>query len=112
LASVDPLSSPERVKDRSWGGKRDFALLRPRARGGEVYPTLVGLLEVIGSTSFAFIDLGQDETRVAGRSRVEIHRIREFGSLGHVVAQKSFLPATVVGGHHPSPVAPKEAVIS
>jgi hypothetical protein len=42
--------------------------------------------------------------------RVEIHRVRELGSLGHVVAQESFLPATVVRRLHPSPVAFEEAV--
>ena len=38
--------------------------------GGEVSPTLRRLLEVIDNTSFAFIDLGQDEARVSCRSRV------------------------------------------
>src|SRR6202011_5352487 len=60
--------------------------------------------------SFAFIDLGQDETRVAGRGRVEIHRVRELRRLGHVVAQESFLSGTVVRRLHPRPVAVKEAV--
>ena len=40
-----------------------------------VSPILVSLLKVIENTSFAFIDLAQDETRVAGRGRVEIHRV-------------------------------------
>ena len=77
---------------------------------GKSPPTLVGLLKVIENTSFAFIDLAQDETRVAGWGRVGIHRIRELRPLGQVVAQESFLPATVVRRLHPSPVAFKDAV--
>ena len=63
---------------------------------GEVSPTLVGLLEVIGNTSYALIDLSQDEAHVAGRGRVEIHRVRELRPLTYVVAQESFRPAAVV----------------
>jgi hypothetical protein len=107
---VNPLSSPERVKNGSRGHKRDFALIQPLVKSGKVSPILVGLLKVIENTSFAFIDLSQDETRVAGRGRVEIRWVRKLLHLGHVVAQKSFLPATVVGRLHPSPVALKETV--
>ena len=45
-----------------------------------------------------------DETRVASRRRVEIHRARELQRLGHVVAQESFRPVTVVRRLHPRPV--------
>ena len=48
--------SPERINDGSCRRKRDFALLHPLAHGGEVSPTLFGLLEVIGNTSFALIE--------------------------------------------------------
>src|SRR5262249_40025373 len=108
--TVNPLPSPERVKDGSCGHNRDFALLQPRAKRGVVSPILICLLNVIENTSFAFIDLGQDETRVAGRSRVEIPRVREFGPLGHVVAQESFLSGTVVRRLHPGSVTLKETV--
>jgi hypothetical protein len=106
---VNPLPSPERVNDGSCGHKRNFALLHPLAHRGEVSPTH-GLLKVIENTSFAFIDLSQDETHVASRGRGEIHRVRELRRLGHVVAQESFLSGTVVRGLHPNPVALKDAV--
>ena len=80
-----------------------FSIHLPMAGKSTQLP--VRLLEVIGNTSFALIDLGQDETRVAGRGRVEIHRVRELRPLGHVVAQESFLPAAVVRSLHPRPVA-------
>src|SRR6476620_4672711 len=70
-------SSPERVKNGSRGYKRDFALIQPLVTSGKVSPILLGLLNVIENTSFAFIDLSQDETRVAGRGRVEIRRVRK-----------------------------------
>ena len=57
-----------------------------------VSPILTCLLKVIENTSFAFIDLAQDETRVAGRGRVGIRRVRVLRTLGNVVAQESFLP--------------------
>ena len=38
------------------------------------------------------------------------HRVRELRPLGHVVAQESFRPGTVVRRLHPRPVALKEAV--
>jgi hypothetical protein len=101
---------PERVNDGSCGHKRDFALLHPLDHGGEVSPILGALLKVIENTSFAFVDFGQDETHVAGRGRVEIHRVRELWPLGHVIAQKSFLSGTVVRRLHPRPVALQEAV--
>jgi hypothetical protein len=75
-----------------------------------VSPILICLLKVIKNASCAFIDLAQDETRVAGRSRVEIRRVRALLFLGHVVAQQSFLPGTVVRRLHPSRVALEEAV--
>ena len=102
--------SPERVKDGSCGHKRDFALLRPLAHRGVVSPTLVGLLHVIENTSFGFIDLSQDETRVAGRGRVEVRRVRQLLRLGHVVAQESFLSGTIVRRLHPRPVHLKDPV--
>jgi hypothetical protein len=102
-------SSPERIKDGSCGHTRDFALLRPLERGGEVSPTRIGLLPVIENTSSAFIDLAQDERRVAGRGRVGIHR-RKLRTLGHVIAQESFLSGTVVCSLHPRPVTFKDAV--
>src|SRR6476619_4380746 len=77
-------SSPDRVKNGSRGHKRDFALIQPLVKSGKVSPILVGLLNVIENTSFAFIDLSQDETRVAGRGRVEIRRVRQLLHLGHV----------------------------
>jgi hypothetical protein len=86
-------SSPERVKDGSCGHKRDFALLQPLDEGLRVFPILTSLLKVIDNTSFAFIDLVQDETRVVGWGRVGIHRVRELRTLGHVVAQESFSPS-------------------
>jgi hypothetical protein len=101
---------PERVKDGSCGHKRDFALLHPLAHGGEVSPIAHRLLEVIGDTSFAFTDLAQDETRVAGWRRAEIHRVGELRPLRHVVAQESFRAVTVVRRLHPGTVALKEAV--
>ena len=75
-----------------------------------ISPILICLLKVIENAIFAFIDLAQDETRVAGRSRVEIARVRALLLLGHVVAQQSFLPTTVVRRLHPSPVALEETV--
>jgi hypothetical protein len=107
--SVNPLPSPERIKDGTCGHTRDFALLRPLERSGEVSPTRIGLLPVIENTSSAFIDLAQDETRVAGRGRVGIHR-RKLRTLGHVIAQESFLSGTVVCRLHPRPVTLKDAV--
>jgi hypothetical protein len=88
-------SSPERVEDGSCGHKRDFALLQPLAKRVGVSPILISLLKVIENTSFAFINLAQDETRVAGRSRAGIHRVRQLRRLGHIVAQESFLSGAV-----------------
>jgi hypothetical protein len=101
-------SSPERVKDGSCGHPRGFALIQPLAKRIVVCPILICLLNVIENTSFTFIDLSQDETCVAGRSRVEIPR--KLLHLGHVVTQESFLPTTVVRRLHPNPVALEEAV--
>ena len=84
--------SPERVKNGSCGHKRDFALLQPLDEGLNVFPILISLLKVIENTSVAFIDLAQDETRVVGRSRAGIHRIRELRALGHVVVRRAFSP--------------------
>jgi hypothetical protein len=106
----NPLSSPERVNDRSSEGNCDFALLQPLEKRLDVSPILIRLLKVIENTSSAFIDLAQDETRVAGWGRVGIRRVRELGPLGHVVAQESFLPITVVRSLHPRPVAFKDAI--
>jgi hypothetical protein len=106
---VNPLPSPERVNDGSCGHKRDFTLLHPLEHRGEVSPTL-GLFKVVENTSFAFIDLGQDETCIAGRGRVEIHRVREVRRLGHVVAQESFLSGTGVRSLHPRSVTFKDPV--
>ena len=64
---------------------------------------------MIENTSLAFIDLAQDETGVASRSRVGIHR-RKLRTLGHVIAQESFLSSTVVRGLHPSPVTFENSV--
>jgi hypothetical protein len=36
---------------------------------GKSPTTLIGLLKVIENTSIAFVDLGQNETRVAGRGQ-------------------------------------------
>ena len=80
-ASVNPLPSPERVNDGSSGNSHDFAFLHHLARSGEVCPTRIGLLKVIENTSFAFINLAQDETRVAGRGRGGVQRVRELGPL-------------------------------
>jgi hypothetical protein len=102
--------SPERVKDGSCGHGCDFALLHPVAKRVVVSPILICLLKVIENAIFAFIDLSQDKTRVAGRGRVEIPRVRKLLHLGHVVAQESFRPVTVVRRLHPSPVALEEAV--
>jgi hypothetical protein len=107
VAFGESAPSPERVNDGSCGHKRDFALLHPLEYGGEVSPTTPRLLPVIDNTSFAFIDLGQDETHVAGRGRVDIHRVRELRRLGHVVAQESFLSGAVVRRLHPRGVALK-----
>ena len=104
---MNPLPSPERIKDGSCGHKREFALLQPLTKRVNVSPILICLLKVIENTSFAFIDLAQDKTRVAGRSRVEIPRVREFRTLGHIVAKESFplsnqrgkIPAYAVGYH-------------
>ena len=71
---------PERVKDGSCGHKRDFALPKPLAYSGEVFPNH-GLLKVIENASFAFINLGQDETHVAGRGRVETIGFENSGPL-------------------------------
>ena len=89
-ALVNPLPSPERDKDGSCGHTRDFALLQPLAKRGVVSPILICLLHVIENTSFAFIDLSQDETRVIGRGRVGIRRVRKLRTLGHVIAQNTF----------------------
>jgi len=60
-ALVNPLSSPERVNDRSSEGNCDFALLQPLEKRLDVSPILICLLKVIENTSSAFIDLAQDE---------------------------------------------------
>jgi hypothetical protein len=103
-------SSPERVKDGTPSHQRDFALLQPLDERLHISPILVALLKVIDNTSFAFIDLSQDETRVIGWGRVGICRVRKLWTLGHVVAQESFLPITVVRGLHPRPMAFKNSV--
>src|SRR4029077_16929639 len=89
---------------------RDLALLQPLDKGLNVFPILASLLKVIDNTSVGFIDFAQDETRVAGRGRVGIRLVRELRTLGHVVAQESFLPITVVRSLHPSPVTFKDAI--
>ena len=108
--SVNRPLSPERVKDGTCGYKRDFALLHPLAERREVSPTLMCLLHVIENTSFGFIDLSQDKTRVAGRGRVEIPRVRKLPRLGYVVAQESFLSGTIVRRFHPRSVHLKDPV--
>src|SRR5262249_16960721 len=85
---------PERVEDGSCGHKRDFALLQPLDERLNVFPILTSLLKVIENTSAGFIDLAQDETRVAGWGRVGIRRVRELRTLGHVVAQR--IPSLVL----------------
>ena len=110
VAFGESVPSPERVNDGSCRHNCDFALLQPLAKPVVVSPILICLLKVIKNASCAFIDLAQDETRVAGRSRVEIRRVRALLLLGDVVAQQSFLPGTVVRRLHPKPVALEEAV--
>jgi hypothetical protein len=103
-------SSPERVKDGRCWHKCDFALLQPIDERLNVFPILTSLLKVIENSSAGFIDLAQDETRVACWGRAGINLVRELRTLGHVVAQESFLPFTVVRSLHPSPVTFKDAI--
>jgi hypothetical protein len=110
-ALVNQLPSPERVNDGSSGNSHDFAFLHHLARSGEVCPTRSRLLKAIENAGFTFVDLVQDETRVAGWRRVGIQRVRELRPFGYVVAQESFLPGMVGAlALHPRPVALKNAV--
>ena len=59
------VSSPERVKDGTPGHQSDFALLHPFEDRRKLFPIPIALLEVVDNTSFAFVDLAQDETRIA-----------------------------------------------
>ena len=111
MVVIDELRfSPQRVNDGTRGHECDIALLQPLAKRVVVSPILICLLKVIKNASCAFIDLAQDETRVAGPSRVEIRRVRALLFLGHVVAQQSFLSVAVWCRLHPNPVTLEEAV--
>jgi hypothetical protein len=64
---------------------------------------------LVENNSSVFIDLTQEETRVSDWVRVG-PRVRELRPLGHVVAQESFLPITVVRSLHPRPMTFKDAI--
>ena len=78
---MNPLLHQSELKMELPDHHRDFALLHPLDEGRKVSPIFGALLKVIENTSFAFIDLGQDETRVVGRGRVGIHRVRKLRTL-------------------------------
>ena len=77
----NPLPSPERVEDGTHGHKDGFARLHPLEHRVDVFPILKALLHVVDKARFAFIDFVQDETGVAGRGRIHVHRVRKLRGL-------------------------------
>jgi len=67
LACGESPRSPERVEDPSRRHCCHFTLLEPLAEDWEVFPTRLGLLEVVGHTGLRLIDLRQDEAGVSSR---------------------------------------------